>query len=131
MSASCSSGWVGVSIIIMTGSDRSHGLLAVSRVCQHIKLSDVSLGTRPRYRLVVDEDVKKPNKQTKPHGLWTRKRYSGFSRPLHGHLGLRIGSGVSCVAKKVEQSARITSEMKHTQEPFLALGNFTKDWIYE
>ena len=31
---------------------------------QHVKLSDVSLGYSPRYSLVVDEDVKKPNKQT-------------------------------------------------------------------
>ena len=38
-------------------------LFALSRVW-HIKLSDVSLGTRPRYSLVVDEDVKKPNKET-------------------------------------------------------------------
>ena len=30
---------------------------------QHVKLSDVSLGTRLRYSLVADEDVKKPNKQ--------------------------------------------------------------------
>ena len=41
-----------------------HGLPALSRVWQHVKLSDVSLGTRPRYSLVVDE-----NKQTKQaHG---------------------------------------------------------------
>ena len=31
---------------------------------QHVKLADVSLGARPRYSLVVDEDVKKPTKQT-------------------------------------------------------------------
>ena len=36
----------------------------LSRVWQYVKLSDVSLGTRPRHSLVVDEDVKKPNKQT-------------------------------------------------------------------
>ena len=30
---------------------------------QHVKLSDGSLGTRPRYILVVDEDVKKPTNQ--------------------------------------------------------------------
>ena len=48
----------------MTGWDRSHGLSALSRVWQHVKLSDVSLGTRPRFSLVVDEDVKKPTKQT-------------------------------------------------------------------
>ena len=32
-------------------------------VWQHVKLSDISLGTRPPYSLVVDKDVKKqPNK---------------------------------------------------------------------
>ena len=31
----------------------------------HVKLSDVSLGIRQRCSLVVDEDVKKPTKQTK------------------------------------------------------------------
>ena len=31
---------------------------------QHVKLSDASLGTRPRYSLVVVENVKKPKKQT-------------------------------------------------------------------
>ena len=30
---------------------------------QHVKLSDVSLGTRPPYGLVVDEGVKKLTKQ--------------------------------------------------------------------
>ena len=39
--------------------DRSHGLPALSCVWQHVKLSDVSLGTRPRYSQVVDEEVKK------------------------------------------------------------------------
>ena len=34
---------------------------ALSRVWQHVKLSDVSLETCPRYSLVVDEDFKKPN----------------------------------------------------------------------
>ena len=38
--------------------DSSHGLPALSRVWQHVKLSDVSLGTRPRDSLVVDEDEK-------------------------------------------------------------------------
>ena len=33
-------------------------------VWQHVKLSDFSLGTRPVYNLVVDGDVKKPNKHT-------------------------------------------------------------------
>ena len=44
----------------VTGWCRSHGIPALSRV----KLSDVSLGTRPRYSSVTDEDVKKPMKQT-------------------------------------------------------------------
>ena len=44
-------------------SDRSHGLSTLSCVWQQVKLSDVSLGIRPQYSLVVDEDVKK-NKKT-------------------------------------------------------------------
>ena len=46
-----------------TGWDRGLVLPALSCVWQHVKLSDVSLGTRPRYSLVADEDVKKSNKQ--------------------------------------------------------------------
>ena len=40
---------------------------------QYVKLSDVSLGTRPRYSLVVDEDVKKTNKETNttPVATWS------------------------------------------------------------
>ena len=49
-------------LLNLTGWERSHGLPALSRVWQHVKLSDVSLKARPRYSLVVDEDVKKPNK---------------------------------------------------------------------
>ena len=52
----------------MTGLHRSHGLPALSRV-----LSDVCLGTRPRYSLVADEDFKKPNKQIKPHKAAEKK----------------------------------------------------------
>ena len=50
---------------------RSHGLPALSRVwlCQHVKLPDVRLGTRPRYSLVVDEDIKKPTNQTNKRGI--------------------------------------------------------------
>ena len=48
----------------MTGWDRSLGLPALCGMWQHLKLSDVSRETRPRYNLVVDEDVKKPNRQT-------------------------------------------------------------------
>ena len=40
---------------------------SLSRVWQHVNLPDVSLGTRPRYSLVADEDVKKPTNQTKPN----------------------------------------------------------------
>ena len=54
--------WLGRCQYNVTGSDRSHGLSALSRVWQHLKLSHVSLGTRPRYSLVVDEDVMKTNK---------------------------------------------------------------------
>ena len=36
----------------------------MSRVWQHVKLSDVSLGNLPQHSLVAEEDVKKPNKQT-------------------------------------------------------------------
>ena len=35
----------------------------LSRVLQQVKLSAVSLVTRPRYSLVVEEDVEKPNNQ--------------------------------------------------------------------
>ena len=34
--------------------------LSYRRLSKHVRLSDLSLGTRPRYSLVVDEDVKKP-----------------------------------------------------------------------
>ena len=43
---------------------KGHDLPAPFRVWQHVKLSDVSLGARPRYSLVVDEGVKKPTNQT-------------------------------------------------------------------
>ena len=38
---------------------------------QHVKLSDISLRTLPRYNPVVDEDVKKPHKQTNKQALRT------------------------------------------------------------
>ena len=58
----------------VTGWDRSHGLPALSHVWQHVKLSDaLCVAARPRYSLVVDEDVKKPtnqpNKQTKDRAI--------------------------------------------------------------
>ena len=63
--------------LIVTGRDRSHGLPALSRVWQHVKLSDVSLGTRPRYSLVADTDVKEPTKQT--NKLWLIEKISCVS----------------------------------------------------
>ena len=57
--------WLGRCQYNVTGRDKSHGLPALSRMWQHVKLSDVSLGTCPRYSLVVDENVEKPNKQNK------------------------------------------------------------------
>ena len=48
--------------------DRGRGVPSLPRVWQHVKLSDVSLGIRPRYSLVADEDVKKPKKQTAGKG---------------------------------------------------------------
>ena len=51
----------------VTGWDRSHGLQApLFLVCgSTYKMSVASLRARPRYSLVVDEDVKKPTQQTK------------------------------------------------------------------
>ena len=37
----------------------------LSHVWQHVKLSDGLSWARPRYSLVVDEDVKKPNETNK------------------------------------------------------------------
>ena len=54
----------------VSGWNRSHSLPALSRVWQHVKLSNVSLETRPRYSLVVDKDVKKATKQTKAVSRW-------------------------------------------------------------
>ena len=48
----------------MNGWDRGHGLPALSRVWQHVKLSGVSLRTLPQCSLVFDEDIKKPTKQS-------------------------------------------------------------------
>ena len=56
--------WLGRCQYNVTSWDRSHDLPALSRVWQQVKLSDVSPGTRPRYSLVVHEDVKKPTNQT-------------------------------------------------------------------
>ena len=60
---------------------RSHGLPILSRVWQHLKLSEVSLGASPRYGLVVDEGVKKPTKQTNKPTQPNRK------------VGKRVGVG--------------------------------------
>ena len=61
--------WLGQCQYNGTGCDRSHGLPALSHVWHHLKLSDVSLGARPRLSLVFDEDVKKPTNQTNRR-LW-------------------------------------------------------------
>ena len=47
---------------------------ALSCVWQDVKLSDVSLPTRPQYSLVADEDVKKPTNQTNKAdiAIWSR-----------------------------------------------------------
>ena len=50
--------------IVISPAETGHCRSALSREWQHVKLSNVSLGTRPRYSLVVDEDVKKQTKQT-------------------------------------------------------------------
>ena len=57
-------GWVGASI--MWPAETKVMVFPLCLVCgmQHFKLSDFSLGTRPRYSLVVDDDVKKRNNQT-------------------------------------------------------------------
>ena len=41
-----------------------HLVTALPRVWQHLNMSDVSLGTRPRYSLFVDEDFNKRNQPT-------------------------------------------------------------------
>ena len=54
-------GWVGVSIMWPAETEVMVSPL-LCRVWHHVKLSYASLGTRPRYSLVVDKEVKKPNK---------------------------------------------------------------------
>ena len=65
---------------------------ALSRVWHPVKLSDVSLGARQRYSLVVDEDVKKPNKPviqyTSPPLFFTVS-----SPPLFFSIHLLAGAG--------------------------------------
>ena len=94
--------WV-VSINNVTGSDRSHGLPALSRVWQHVQLSDFSLGTRPRYSQVVDEDFRnQKNKQTKALRfllpvlvLWTKTKSVFWKRECikscKGNLIIELG----------------------------------------
>ena len=58
-------GAVAQSVERATADEEVMGLIsALSRVWQHVQLSDVSLETRPRYSLVTDEDVNKQTKQT-------------------------------------------------------------------
>ena len=59
--------------------DRLSGLPALSHVWQHVKLSDVSLGTRPQYSLVADEDDKKPNNETRNYLSVERNKNSGYN----------------------------------------------------
>ena len=57
--------WVGVSI--MWPAETEVIVSPLSHVSQHVKLSDVSLGTRPQYSLAADKDVNKSNKQNKSY----------------------------------------------------------------
>ena len=61
--------WLGQWQYNETSWDRSHGL-PDGPVWQHIKLLVVSSGTCPRNKLVANEDVKKPNNQTKQIQGW-------------------------------------------------------------
>ena len=56
--------WVDVSIVVWPAETEVIVFCYVS-VWQHVKLSDDGLGTRPRDSLVVEENVKKPKRQTK------------------------------------------------------------------
>ena len=56
-------GWVGV-IIMWLAETEVMVCRLLTRVWQHVKLSDAGLWTRPLYSLVAGEDVKKPTKQT-------------------------------------------------------------------
>ena len=56
--------WLGLCQYNVTGCDSSHGLPALSSMWEHVKMSDVSFGTRSRHSLVVDEEFKKPTNQT-------------------------------------------------------------------
>ena len=55
---------------------------------QHVKLSDVSLGARPLYSLVVDEDVKKTNKQTNKQAIDVWKNCFDHSDFVSGDIVL-------------------------------------------
>ena len=62
-------GWVSVSI--MWPAETEVMVSPICLVCGSTKkLSDLSLGTRPWYSLVVDENVKKRNKQTLAWRTW-------------------------------------------------------------
>ena len=65
----------------------------LSRVWQHVKLSEVSLGTRPQNSLVIDEDVKKPtnqlNKSEDPQFLSERREF-GIPTNRHSDSNLEV-----------------------------------------
>ena len=86
--------WLGRCEYNVTGWERSHALAALSRVWQHVKLSDVSLGTRPSHSLVVDEGVKKPikqrNKQTN-YPLWIKNPRSPLEPSCAPVIQLFVG----------------------------------------
>ena len=67
-------GLVGVSMM-WPAENRSHGLRDLSRMWQHLKLSDVSLGNLPLYSLDIDEEVKKPTYQTNKLTSWLWKAW--------------------------------------------------------
>ena len=61
---------------------RCHGLPALSRVWQHVRLSDVRLGTRSRYSLVFDEDIKKPTNQINKRVKFALRVATGYFTSL-------------------------------------------------
>ena len=50
--------WLGRCHNIMLLAETGCVLSTLSHVWQHVKLSDISLGTHPRYSLVADEEAK-------------------------------------------------------------------------
>ena len=86
-------GWSGV-IIMWPARQKSWSKLpALSRVWHYVKLSDVSLGIRPRYTrytLVAVEDVKKPNELTKSCSVKSFPAFTWCSSLSGNHCTLFI-----------------------------------------